>query len=53
MEKYYTVKEVASIFSLAEVTIRKWIESGKIKSTKLGRSVRISETEIIRLQKGE
>jgi excisionase family DNA binding protein len=53
MNKYYSIKEVASALSLAEVTIRKWIASGKIKATKLGKSVRISEEEIIKLQKGE
>jgi excisionase family DNA binding protein len=52
MNKYYSIKEVASALSLAEVTIRKWIASGKIKATKLGKAVRISEEEIIKLQKG-
>ena len=51
--KYYSIKEVADKLSLAEVTIRKWITSGKIKSTKFGKAVRISEEEIIKLQKGE
>lgn len=53
LKRYYSIKEVADMFSLAEVTIRKWLVSGKIKGTKLGKAVRISEDEIIKLQKGE
>lgn len=47
------VKEVAKRLGLAEITIRQWIQHGKIESVKLGRSRRIPETEVVRLQKGE
>ena len=49
MEKQYTVKEVAEILSMAEITIRQWIQHGKIKSNKIGNSRRIPESELKRI----
>ena len=49
--KYYTVKEVAEKFSLAEITIRKWMQGGKIKYVKIGNASRISEDELKKLVK--
>lgn len=48
-----TVIEVAEIFKVKPLTIRRWIRDGVIKSVKIGGSVRIKEEEIERLQKGE
>ncbi len=53
MEKLYSVKEVANLLSMAEVTVRQWIQHGKLKSVKIGNSRRISETEVKRIMKGE
>jgi excisionase family DNA binding protein len=53
MEKMYSLKETAEILSLAVVTLRKWIGEGTLKSVKIGSAVRIPESEILRLQKGE
>lgn len=47
------VKEVAKRLGLAEITVRQWIQHGKIKSVKIGRVRRIPESEVDRLQKGE
>lgn len=49
MEKYYTVKEVSHILSLAEITIRQWIQADKIKSIKIGKARRIPKSEVERL----
>lgn len=52
MEKLLTIKEVAEIFGLSEITIRQWIQHNKIKSVKIGGSRRIAQSEVIKLQKG-
>lgn len=49
IEKLYTVKEVASILNMAEITIRQWLGNGKIKAIRIGRTVRIPESEIKKL----
>lgn len=49
--QYYTVKEVADMLGLAEITIRKWMQDGKIKYVKIGRSSRIERKEIEKLIK--
>jgi len=48
-----TIKETAKYFNVTEMTIRRWIESGKLKSIKIVGVVRIEEAEIERLKKGE
>ena len=47
-EKHFRVKELAEIFSTDESFWRKRISSGKIKAVKIGRSVRIPESEVLR-----
>jgi excisionase family DNA binding protein len=47
--KLLTVPGAADRAGLAEVTLWKWIRSGRIGSTKLGRSRRIPESELRRL----
>jgi excisionase family DNA binding protein len=50
METYYTVKEVAKILGMAEITIRQWMGRGQLKFTKFGtKAVRISKTEVERI----
>jgi len=53
MENHLTVKEVARILGLSEITIRQWIGIDKIKSIKIGSARRIPESEVQRLLKGE
>jgi len=53
VNKLYTVKEVATMLSMAEVTIRQWIQHEKIKSVKIGNSRRIPKEEIDRILRGE
>ena len=48
-----TVKETAEIFKVKPLTIYRWIKDGKIKAVKIIGSVRIEESEIERLRKGE
>ena len=53
METLYTVKEVAKMLGVADITVRKWIEQDKIKSVKVVGSRRISQSEIDRIVKEE
>lgn len=54
-EKMLTVKDAAEQLSVAEITIRQWIQHDKIKSVKLstGRSRRIPQSEVSRIKRGE
>lgn len=53
MDKMYSIKEVANIMKVSVMTVRRWIDSETMKPTRIGKTIRISETELIRLQKGE
>ena len=47
MEKLYTIKQVAEIFSVHANTVRRWIKEGKLKTVKLEVGTeRITETEL-------
>ena len=45
---YLTVREVAEMLQLNEVTIRRYIGEGKIKAYKFGRNYRIEKEELDR-----
>ena len=45
VEKTYTISEVAAIMNKHHVTIRKWIEDGKLKATQYGRHWEITQTD--------
>lgn len=53
MDKYYTIKEVAEMLKVTERSIHYWKKDGKIKFVKVGRNVRVSETELKRFLEGE
>jgi len=44
--KYYEVKEVAEIFDCTPWTIRKWINEGTLKASKLGKRYLVDEWTI-------
>jgi excisionase family DNA binding protein len=48
-ERRYTVGESAERFGLKECTVRAWVLKRKIAYYKIGRSVRIPESEIERV----
>ncbi len=52
-EKKFTCKEVADALGITESAVRRWILLRKLSSYRVGRLVRISESEIARiLQEG-
>lgn len=48
-----TVEEVAAALKISPATVRRWVNNNKIKALKQGRVIRIPETELERLMKGE
>lgn len=44
--KLLTVREVANIMRVAEITVYKWVEKGTIKHVKIGRTIRIKEDDL-------
>lgn len=52
MEKMYTVKQVANALGMAEITIRQWIQQGKLDSVKIGNSRRIPESAVNKILEG-
>lgn len=46
METYYTVDDLAKMFKVNVMTVYRLIEKGKIKYTKFGGSIRISEDNL-------
>jgi excisionase family DNA binding protein len=50
MEKIYTVKEVAEILNMAEITIRQWMGRGQLNFIRIGtKAVRITQSELDRI----
>lgn len=49
----YTVKDLASRWQCAELTVYNMIQSGKLKAFKLGRGVRIPREAVERYERGE
>jgi excisionase family DNA binding protein len=49
----YTVKEVADILRVREITVRRQIASGKIKAIKMLGGWRIKQEELDRILRGE
>ena len=44
--KIYTVKEVADLLKVSKMTVSRYIQSGKLKSSKLGRMHRIADDDL-------
>lgn len=44
--QFYTIKEVADLMNVHENTIRNWMKSGKLKSYKFDKAVRISKDDL-------
>ena len=44
--EYYTTKDVCELLKISSKTLYKYLEQGKIKGTKLGKSWRYSQKDI-------
>lgn len=47
----YSVKEIADILKVHELTINRYIKAGKIKAVKIGSVWRVEKTEVERIIK--
>ena len=45
-ERLFTVAEVAEYLSISEQTLRRWINEGTLTAIKLGRELRIAESDL-------
>lgn len=52
-QTYYSVDEVAKMYSVTHTTVRTWISRGALKSLKLGKGYYISKETILDFQKIE
>lgn len=50
IEKSYTPKEVADIMQVTRQTVYNWVNSGEVQAFKVGRNLRITESEMKKLQ---
>lgn len=49
MDNFLSVKQVAFIFKVHPLTIRRYIREGKLQAVKVGGNVRIKESEVQKL----
>jgi len=47
-QKFYTIEEVASLFQISHITVRKLLTARKLKSVKIGTLYRIPQQEILK-----
>lgn len=53
LENLYTIEETANYLRVSHSTIYRWLENGKLKSSKIEQKHLIAESEIKKLLKGE
>jgi len=46
MERLLTVKEVAEYLHVTQISVRRWINAGKIKAVHVGTHIRVSESAL-------
>ncbi|WP_417463164.1 helix-turn-helix domain-containing protein [Kordiimonas sp.] len=46
---FLTVKEVADLWRISRKTVRRWIKSGDLPATRMGRDWRIARSDLKRL----
>lgn len=51
--KTYTVKQVSEVLQVTPMTVYRLVSRGEIDAIRIGRSVRISQSELDRLMGGE
>lgn len=47
MEEYLTVKDVAKMMQVGTRTVLRWIERGKIRPSRIGRTLRFRRSRLI------
>ena len=44
--RFHSVSEIAEILDVSQRTVRRWIDQGELIAHRLGRNVRVSETDL-------
>ena len=47
--QYYRIGQVAYLLNCHEKTVRRWVQEGRLKETRIGSTVRFSPDEVTRL----
>lgn len=47
-DKFYTVREVMSLLKVGDETVYRWIRTGKLKATRIGKDWRIYAVDLDR-----
>lgn len=50
IEKSYTPKEVSELMQVSRQTVYNWVTAGTVKAFKIGNNLRITESEVKKLQ---
>ena len=45
-EKFYTIPEVADVLSITELTVKNYVQAGRLKATQVGRRYLITEESV-------
>lgn len=45
-DKYFSITEVSNTLKVAYITVYRWIQSGRLSSSKAGRQYRISKKQL-------
>jgi len=48
-----TVKEFAEKFHITKMTAYRWIKKGRVRVVKIGKTIRIEQSEVDRMRRGE
>ena len=46
MEKLYTVQEICERYQVKDFTVWEWIRKGKLSAMKVGKSYRVTESQL-------
>ncbi len=46
MDKYFSTNEIASLFKVREITVRRWINRGWLQAIKIGKMYRVREQDL-------
>jgi excisionase family DNA binding protein len=47
----FTIKEASEYLEVAEITVRRWVKSGKLKATRVGRNIVFRADDLKRFKK--
>lgn len=46
MDEYYSTKEIATLLKVHVITVRRWIDKGKLPAIKLDKDLRVNKKDL-------